>query len=62
MSYFSLPLENLSVSFLYHPREVCLGAGFRHSKPADVTAPESQQFLVALATVWAEHCTFLSVK
>ena len=56
MSYFCLPLENLSVPFLYHPREFCLGAGFIHSKPADVTAPESEQFLVTLPSgLWIAH-------
>ena len=48
MSYFFLALENLSVPFLYHLREFCLGAGFVRSKPADVTAPESEQLLVTL--------------
>lgn len=46
--FFFLPLENLSVPVLYHPREFCLGAGFIHSKPSDVTAPESERFLVTL--------------
>lgn len=48
MSYFFFLLENVTVAFLYHPREFCLGAGLIHSKPADVTTPESEQFLVKL--------------
>ena len=48
MSYFFLALENLSVPFLYHPWEFCLGAGSVYSKPADVIAPESEQLLVPL--------------
>lgn len=61
MSYFCLPLENLSVPFLYHPREFCLGAGFIHSKPADVTAPESEQFLVTLLSgLWIAHSLVLN--
>lgn len=61
MSYFCLPLENLSVPFLYHPRGFCLGAGFIHSKPADVTAPESEQFLVTLPSgLWIAHSLVLN--
>lgn len=48
MSYFCLALENLSVPFLYHPWEFCLGAGSIYSKPADVIASESEQLLVPL--------------
>lgn len=61
MSYFFLPLENPSVPFLYHPREFCLGAGFIHSNPADVTAPESEQFLVTLPSgLWIAHSLVLN--
>lgn len=56
MSYFFLLLGNLSVPFLYHPREFCSGAGFIHSKPADVTALGSEQFLVLLMSgLWIAH-------
>lgn len=61
MSYFCLPLESLSVPLLYHPREFCLGAGFVHSKPAGVTAPESDRSLVTLPSgLWIAHSLVLN--
>lgn len=47
MSYVFLLLENPSVPFPDHPREVCCsGAGCIRLRPANVTAPESEQPLV----------------
>lgn len=61
MSYFFLPLENLS-PFLHHPREFCSGAGLVHSKPADITAPESERLLVVLMSgLWIAHSLVLNL-